>query len=528
MGLSVSVEKLFRTHSIQLFKLPMSLATQFSKNLSFIVWARGISVAVNLTFLGISARAYGVVEFGQLIFVLATTSFMELIFCGSADSILVREQVRNFNDREENLRACALLHGIFSLVVILASFSIAWYFRRDWNVSRGLMFAGIASACQILFSIPVAHFRSEQNMFFEAVLITGERLLFLSGLLIVVATKAPMVSVFACLMISMATKMTIGYAWLFRRVAVRVVTPAAGRLSYFWVESLPLMGISLILSLHWRVDLFLMKVLSSAEQLGVYAASFRAMEMLRIVPVDVITSAFPIFCAAAASQAGNNQLARAYSGLVRLALCSAVLVTVVSFWLAPTATRLLFGGGFANAVAPLRILILSFPLIFWNQIDSITLTATGRQRWMLFSLMGALACQLLVDLILIPRRGAAGAGFGFALGEAALLAGTLAAVVPLAIDITQFLRMFAKLIVSALALWFLIGWFHGSSLVIAGVFLLPAYLLLLVLLNVVTRAEIAWAKASLGRLVRSGMQPGQRANLQAPMVAAVPDVSSKS
>ena len=492
------------------------------------MWARVVSVAVNLTFLGICARAYGVVEFGQLIFVLATTSFMELIFCGSADSILVREQVRNPHDREENLRACGFLQGIFSLIVVLASFSIAFYFRREWNVSRGLVFAGIASACQILFSIPVAHFRSEQNMFFEAVLITGERLLFLCELLVVVAMKAPMVFIFAGLMISMGAKTIVGYAWLYRRVPVRLKQPASSGLRYFWRESLPLMGITLTLSLHWRVDLFLMKVLSSAEQLGVYAASFRAIEMLRIVPVDVITSAFPIFCAAAVGQAGSNQLGRAYGVLVKLALCSALLVTAVGLLLAPAATRLLFGGAFANAVVPLRILILSFPLIFWNQIDSMTLTATNRQRWMLFSLVGALAGQLLFDLILIPRRGAAGAGFGFALGEAALLAGTLLAVAPLAIDVKQCLRIFGKLGVAALVLWLLVVRLHDSSLLIAGVFLLPAYLLLLVLLNVVTRAEISAIKASIGKFVRSCAQTGQAATLPTQVVAALPDASSKS
>lgn len=487
-----------------------------------------MSVGVNLTFLGISARTYGVAEFGKLIFVLATTSFLELIFSGSADSILIREQVRNPNDREENLRACASLHSVFSLMVVLASIGIALYFRRDSNVSWGLVLAGIGSACQILFCIPLAHFRSEQNMFFESVLITGERLLFLCGLLTVVALKAQMVFVFACLMTSMATKTTIAYAWLFRRIAVRASTPAAAKLRYFWIESLPLMGVTLMLSLHWRLDLFLMKALSTAEQLGIYAASFRAMEVLRIVPVDVITSAFPIFCAAAASQAGTNQLGRAYSGLVRLALCTALLVTAVGFLFAPIATRFLFGGAFASAVVPLRVLIVSFPLIFWNQINSITLTATDRQRWMLFSLVGALACQLLVDLVLIPRRGAAGAGLGFVLGEVALLLGTLFAITPLAIDIKRCLGVFGKLVAAALVLWLLVGQLYRSSVWLAVVVVLPAYLLLLLLLNVMTRAEISMFTATLGTFVRSRTGAGRAAAIQPRVIAVLPDVSGEN
>ena len=486
----------------------MSLATRFSKNLSFVVWARIVSVAASLTFLGISARVYGVAEFGQLVFVLATTSFLELTFCGSADSILVREQVRTPGDREGNLRACAVLHAGFALIVIAVSFSIAVYFRHDWNVSRGLVLAGIASAFQILFCIPVAHFRSEQNMLFESLLITIERFLFLSGFLAVVVTKAPMVLVFACLMISTAAKTMMAYAWLFRCVPMRVVWPARAKLGYFWRESLPLMGVTLLLSMHWRLDLFLMKAFSSAEQLGVYAASFRTMEMLRIVPTDVITSAFPIFCAAAIRHDNNDQLSRAYRGLLELALCGSMLVAIVGVLFAPAATRLLFGGAFANAVLPLRILIVSFPFIFWNQINSITLTSTNRQRWMLMSLVGALGCQLLVDVVLIPRRGAAGAGSGFALGETALLVGTLFAAAPLAINLRHSMGTFLRVVGAALCLCLLIALLHRNFPILTSVLVLPAYAVLLVLFNVVTRDDISIVKISLGRFVRSRAQVG--------------------
>ena len=486
----------------------MSLVRHFSKNLSFILWSRVLSAVVNLTFLGVSARHFGVVNFGKLVFILATTSFMELAFCGSADSILVREQTRNTGDWRQNFWACIFLHGCFALTAAVVTGTLAVHWHGDWTLSRGLIFAGMASAFQIMFVVPVAFFRAEQKMSFEATLITAERIFFLAGFLTIVVRRGPMVAIFGLLALSMGMKALAAYLWFFRRWPVGSFSPQLDKLGYLLRESVPMMGVALLLSVHCRVDLFLTKALSSAEQLGIYAASFRAFEMFRVLPVDVITAAFPIFCSMAMGK--DRQEARfqgTYSTFVRLGLMLAVLGTGVGVLYAGYGTRLLFGARFTGTVAPARILLLAFPLMFWSQINNITLTATGRQRSMFYVLLAVVGWQTAVDVLFVPRAGAVGAGAAFLTGEAVMLAGTLAAIAPLTLGLKRSLRTAGKLGAVSIAACCLGTCVRSSSVWALGTLFLGAFVLLIFLFRVLTEQDVSALKQGANRVWRSLRRP---------------------
>lgn len=481
----------------------MNLLVRFSRNLSFVLWARGFSAVASLVFLATAARAFGVATFGKLVFVLASTSFMELAFCGSADSILVREQTRQPDDYEQHFSACFFLQGCFALTVLVVTAILAILWRGDWLLSRGVIFAGLATTCQVMFVIPVAFFRSVHKMYFEATLITVERVFFLLGLLSVIYGHRSPVLIFVCLAATMGTKAVVAYAWFLRRWPVRKLQLRVPQLAYFWKESLPMMGVALLLSVHCRIDLFVMKALTSAEQLGIYAASFRAMEMLRTIPVDVITAAFPIFCSVAASQAGTEgQFRRVYGTFVRLGLLAATLGTGLAILFAGQLTHLLFGAKFTGSVLPMRILLVAFPMMLWNQIDNITLTATNRQKFMFYALLAAVTFQGLFDLLAISRWGAVGAGTGFVTGEAVLLIGTLATLVPLALDLKPTVASAAKLaVIVGILLW--LGTVMKTSSWITGSIFAGGFVILMVLFRVATSDDVYAVSALTGRFLRS-------------------------
>lgn len=489
----------------------MSLARGFSRNLSFILWSRVLSATVNLTFLGVAARHFGVVNFGKLVFILATTSFMELAFCGSADSILVREQTRNAGDWKQNFWACTFLHGCFALMAAVAALSLAVHWRSDWILSRGLILAGLASALQILFVVPVAFFRAEQKMSFEATLITGERMFFFAGFLAIVIRHGSMVGIFGLLLLSMGLKAIAAYAWFFRRWRIGSFRPVLGKLGYLFRESVPMVGVALLLSAHCRLDLFFTKAMASAEQLGIYAASFRAFEMLRVLPVDVITAAFPIFCSMVSGRGQDKGKPAArfqgtYTMFVRLGLILAVLGTGIGVLYAGYGTRLLFGARFSGTVAPARILLLAFPLMFWSQINNITLTATGRQRFMFYVLLAVVGCQTVVDVLFVPRSGAIGAGAAFLTGETIMLVGTLAAIAPLTLGLKHSLRTAGKLVAVLIAACLLGLCVRTSSAWVLALFL-GAFAILILLFRVLTEQDVSSLKQGANRAWRSVRGP---------------------
>ncbi len=191
---------------------------------------------------------------------------------------------------------------------------------------------------------------------------------------------------------------------------------------------------------------------------------------------------------------------------VRLGLMVAVLGTGVGVLYACWGTRLLFGARFAGTVTPARILLLAFPLMFWSQINNITLTATGRQRFMFYVLLAVVGCQTIVDVLFIPRAGAIGAGTAFLAGEAIMLIGTLAAIAPLTLGLKHSLRTAGKLVAVLMSACFLCLRVRTSSAWVLALFL-GAFSLLIFLFRVLTEQDVSSFKQGANRAWRSVRGP---------------------
>ncbi len=222
----------------------------------------------------------------------------------------------------------------------------------------------------------------------------------------------------------------------------------------------------------------------------------------------MITAAFPIFCSMVSGQ--DKQEARfqgTYATFVRLGLMLAVLGTGIGVLYTGYGTRLLFGARFTGTVAPARILLLAFPLMFWSQINNITLTAAGRQRFMFYVLLAVVGCQTAVDVLFIPRAGAVGAGAAFLTGEAIMLAGTLAAIAPLMLGLNQSLRTAGKLVAVSIAACILGMSGRTSPAWVLGALFLGAFALLLLLFRVLTEPDMSFLKQGANRVWRSLRRP---------------------
>src|SRR5579863_8752 len=87
---------------------------------------------------------------------------------------------------------------------------------------------------------------------------------------------------------------------------------------YYLLASAPMMLASLHCALRWRLDLFLRKAWGTDAQVGMYGAAFRLGDMMKVLPVDVVSAVFPIFCKTANEGEGN--FAKVYHAIVKWSL----------------------------------------------------------------------------------------------------------------------------------------------------------------------------------------------------------------
>jgi O-antigen/teichoic acid export membrane protein len=176
---------------------------------------------------------------------------------------------------------------------------------------------------------------------------------------------------------------------------------------------------SLARFLNFRTDQLLMGFLASEAALGVYAVAVNASEVLLYLPAAMATALLP---AAARSEGAlrTEQALRAFR--------SAAIVTVVAALagaaLGPPLLPLVFGDAFDDSVTPFLWLLPGAIGFAATAVFSYALVAASSPGSSSVGPVVSLVVGVTLDLVLIPRYGAAGAA---AAASAAFLAGGCAA-----------------------------------------------------------------------------------------------------
>jgi O-antigen/teichoic acid export membrane protein len=185
-------------------------------------------------------------------------------------------------------------------------------------------------------------------------------------------------------------------------------------------ESLPI-GAGIVFSLvAFRVDVYLLSALAGDRAVGWYAAAYRLFEASQLVPAVLLMVVFPRLAASAGQPDGEAGLRR--GALATLTAAGLGLATVVAVG-APWLVAALYGPEFASAAGPLGLLVWAAPVMFVNYLVTHDLIARGRQTRYAGAAAAALAANVVLNLLAIPRYGMYGAAGVTIATELVLLAG---------------------------------------------------------------------------------------------------------
>jgi O-antigen/teichoic acid export membrane protein len=189
-------------------------------------------------------------------------------------------------------------------------------------------------------------------------------------------------------------------------------------------QALPIgAGIALTV-VAFRMDLFLLGALAADRTVGLYAGAYRLFEAAQLLPAVLLMVLFPRLAATAGDPAAGAPLRRrALGGLAALGAAVAAGGSLA----APLLVEVLYGAAYEESSAPLAILFWAAPFMFVNALLTQDLIARVRQGRYALAAGGALAANLALNLLLIPRYGMSGAAVATIATEAVLVAGCLLA-----------------------------------------------------------------------------------------------------
>jgi O-antigen/teichoic acid export membrane protein len=172
-------------------------------------------------------------------------------------------------------------------------------------------------------------------------------------------------------------------------------------------QAAPVGMAALLAQVYYNFDTILLGLLKDAETVGQYSAAYRVVTLLLTGAFLLAATYQPILARTfAADRTGFGQHLRRLSAAALL--LGAVLPAVVALAASPI-VRILFGGRFAPAAAPLIVLMGSMPFAYLGMAYGTALVAAGMQRHMMIATAAGAAVNVATNLLLIPPLGMMGA-----------------------------------------------------------------------------------------------------------------------
>lgn len=184
---------------------------------------------------------------------------------------------------------------------------------------------------------------------------------------------------------------------------------------------------SAIAVLYFRLAMVLVSVICDATQTGYFAAAFRGVEVLIVVPGLMVGAVFPVLARAARDD--RARLAQALGRVLEVSVAAAAGIVLLLVVGAPLVMDVVAGEDFAPAADVLRIQAAGLAASFLGAGPAYALLALRRHREVVAANLVALAaCAALVP-VLASAHGAQGAAAATAIAEWLLVAVLAAAVV---------------------------------------------------------------------------------------------------
>lgn len=355
------------------------------------------------------ARYLGPSDFGLLNYTIAFSSVFGILSTLGLDGIVVREIVNRRYGEEALLGTALGLRTVGALVALVVAVSLA-----AATGSRDVTLAMIALSATVFLAQSLYvidwHYQATTN---NRPSVIAQNLGFLVSSAfkaLMIVWKMPVIA-FAVTNVIEAIIASFAMWLLYRRNTTKSKWHFDAKIARELVnESWPLILSGLAFMIYVRVDQIMIGKILGPSSVGIYAAAVRISEVWNMVPVIVVTAAFPRLLELRLTDRARYEanVQRLFSVLAGISIVAALATQLLGSW----AVQLLYGHAYRDAAAILQISV-------WSAIFTSIGFASG--RWLIaenmakFALLRnaiGVAINIAANLILIPAFGAKGAAIG--------------------------------------------------------------------------------------------------------------------
>jgi O-antigen/teichoic acid export membrane protein len=415
----------------------------------------GAGVALTALSAALLFRHLGVDDGGRYVTVIALVSIAGGLTDAGLTGIGMRElTVRQPSEREPLIRNLIGMRVVLGVVGVAGATAFAVVAGYGSAMVVGTVLAGVGIVIQSFQNTLAVQLMVDLRLGWVTVLELVRQVVIVAGIVILVLAGAGLVPFLALLIPSSLVALAVTI-WL-----VRGEVPL--RPAFEWREWRQLLrdvlafaAIVVVTLVYFRLALILLSLVSTSEETGYFAASFRVTEVLIAIPQLALATAFPIFARAARDDAD-----RLAYGVGRMYHAMAVLGAAIALALflgAPFIIEVVAGPDFAPAAGVMRIQAVTLLVVFLVITLNYALLSLREHRMMLTITGGALLLNGVGAGLLGASHGARGAALATMIADVLGLLATSWALQRLGMPVTRWVRVLPRValaLIPAAALWF--------------------------------------------------------------------------
>ena len=505
------------------------------KNLVAVGLGQLVGAGLNLLAVVVVARYLGAESYGHYAYILAVAGLLQLLASAGLDQVVTREIAVHPAGAPRVVGAATSVLWVVSAICMAAIAVIAHASEAPPEVRHSLYIAGAGVVAAMQAQALGNVFRALEQMD-----VTSVGFVLHKVALVALAVGAAALGLgLPGMCAAFALAFGLLWAYYFAMVARHHFWPWPHADVRRWLdlarEAVPLGVAGILRKMTGRIDVLILGALAAPGAVGHFAAAYKIVEGLALVPLTIGQILFPLLSRSARSATVLFETVFAVG--VKCLLFLGVPAAIALALSADRVVRLAYGADFDAAGPTLAVIGLSVLALFPSALLPFVFAALRLQRRYIAATAVALAVNAAVDVVLVPRQGALGAAVGLLSGEAAFLAVGVALLVPRALGGRLLARLAWRPLVAGgvmAAVVAGVGHAHpGGLLPSLGVGVL-AYAAALVALGAVSRTELALIRRELRHRLGSrdaappvgdGQGPRRRA---ASVKAAVDEASLRS
>ncbi|MEI2401380.1 flippase [Niallia taxi] len=377
-----------------------------AKNSKVLTISYGISKIINYGWGIIIARMMSLEEFGLFSYIITIGAFLDILSDLGTSNYILRKFSKENTDIHKIITTTFIVRSsIFMTLIIVSSLLLS----DSWLVALLILLSYYFQNITNMFN---SFFRSQEQMNVEANTIVLVRFVLL--LMTIIAYFFDTEKLFLLSLVMVLSNL-LGFLYITYKYYVHLKKDISFSKVYLAdikllvLNSLPFALTIILTTLYYRIDVFFLEKISGMEEVGLYNAAFKFIDISLIIPMVLVTPILPILARSYESE--NNlfkSMLKRYVGL--LSVIGTLGALGIDIFSKPV-ILISYGEQYSGAILILVILGYTLFFQFINYIIEYSLNVSNLQRFVNYNAVLGILINVSFCFIVIPIYGGIGAAY---------------------------------------------------------------------------------------------------------------------